>query len=408
MNQDNFGSAVIPAMAGFLFWKRAKVQEIQQVKAPQLPAVIKAETSGQTGVAKYLLASPLVTSVAKYIKKKEKQPVTGVAKYVLRQTIADRNAPPPTGVAKYIAKAAKEVPTRKKSSIDKYLLKQELAEKKVSTLTGVARYNAEQDLQDRKKAATTMIERYREQEEATAKAAREEAEVAYELSSRSEQVEHEVEAPAGTRVGRYLQEQAQLLKKQPKATSVSKYIAKKIAADSLKPELSMSKVSKYLRDQALAQNKKPKLTGVAKYISKQPPAAVKTTKPKENLAESGVARYMAAQTAADSNKPVLSGVAKYLEKQTQLAREAMLRLPDHTGSHISALEGEFIPANNFVPTGVSRYLEKQSADVAVAAETSGRSTGVSRYINSQSSSSATRTLTSAPTKVDKYLLNRAA
>lgn len=72
MNQHNFGVAIVPAMAGFfLFGKRAKVREIHEVIPQQLPAVVPNVPNSLTGVAKYLLSAPLVTSVAKYMKKKK-------------------------------------------------------------------------------------------------------------------------------------------------------------------------------------------------------------------------------------------------------------------------------------------------------------------------------------------------
>jgi hypothetical protein len=412
MAQQDFGVAVIPAMAGFLFWKRAKVQEIQEVKASRLPAVIK---TGETGVTRYLMSTPLVTTVAKYMKKNEKQSITGVAKYVLRQSIAERNAPPPTGVAKYLVNAAKQPSGIKKSGVAKYLAKQELAAPNMATLTGVARYEAEQALMARKKAAAAMIQKFKEDEEAAAlKAANEATEAAYESYSLAvTEEEQAAEAPAATRVGQYLQQQAELYKKRPKATSVSKYIANKIALDSQKPTETISKVSKYLRQQALAESKKPSLTGVAKYLSKQK-AVVRTVKPKENHVESGVARYLVAQAIVDSNKPSLSGVAKYLEKQAYLEQSNRLRLPDYRLEQVEdvaekCLEGEFIPAGDFKPvTGVSRYLEKHDAVVAVStAKAAGSSTGVSRYLDKQVKPSHP-TQVSAPTSVDRYLLNRAA
>lgn len=413
MAQHDFGAAVIPAMAGFLFWKRAKVQEIQEVKAPQLPAVIK---TGETGVTRYLKSTPLVTSVAKYMKKNEKQSISGVAKYVLRQSITERNAPSPTGVAKYLANASKQPAGCKKSGVAKYLTKQELAAPNLATLTGVARYEAEQALIDRKKAAAAMVQKFKEDEEVAAvKAAKEATEAAYESYRLTvAQEDHTEEAPAAaTRVGRYLQQQTALYDKRPKATGVSKYIANKIALDIQKPTETISKVSKYLKEQALAESKKPNPTGVAKYLSKQK-AVVRTVKPKESRIESGVARYLATQAVADSNKPSLSGVAKYLDKQARLEQSSTLRLTDYSLEQAGfesekCLEGEFIPAGDYKPrTGVSRYLEKHDAVVAVSTvNATGSSTGVSRYLDKQVKSSH-QTLISNPTGVDRYLLNRAA
>ena len=405
MNQTNFGVAVIPAMTGFFsFGKRAKVREIQDAAPKNLPAVIKAEDNSLTGVAKYLLAAPLVTSVAKYLKKQEKQPITGVAKYVLRQTIADRNKPQSTGVTRYLTQAAKQPATSKKSGVAKYIAKKALAVPNLSALTGVAKYQAEQDLIAQKKAIAMKIQQYKEADLAEAKAAREAAEAAYESSRLTEELQYEqaVEAPAATRLGRYIQAQTELLKKRPKATSVSRYINKKIVLDSQKPAVALSKVDKYLKEQELAQSKKPSLTGVAKYLAKQP-TVVRVQKPKETLVQSGVARYLAGQSASESHKPALSGVAKYMEKLEQLSKVTLLLTDNST---IKTVEGEFIPANSVtLATGVSRYLERQGAVVAVAKE---GVTGVSRYLERQVGSvNRNMALASTPTGVDRYLLKRA-
>jgi hypothetical protein len=417
MNSNDFGGAVIPAMAGFfLFGKRAKVQEIQQDKPQQLPMVLKTDANGLTGVARYLILTPLVTGVAKYMKKKEKQPMTSVELYVLRQSIAEKNVPAPTSVSKYLAKVTKEAPTRKKTGVDKYVAKQEWAARSFSTLTGVAKYEAEQELCAKKQAAAAMIKRYLDEEEAGVISARAAAEAAYEASRNmiyQENTEVEVvEEPATTRVGRYLQEQAALSKKRPAVTGVGRYLAKQIALDSQKPTI--SGVSRYLREQAVVLSKKPNPTGVARYLSNQLSAPAFT--PKVTLAQSGVARYLASQTVIESSKPSLSGVAKYMERQAQLDKDKVSligqgNLLKYEATHVEAekcLEGEFIPANDFLSaTGVSRYLEKQGDVVTVAKEVAKESiTGVSRYLEKQVGS-VKQSLSPAPTSVDRYLLNRA-
>lgn len=389
MSSNDFGGAVIPAMAGFfLFGKRAKVQETQQNKPQQLPMVLTTDPNGLTGVARYLISTPLVTGVAKYMKKKEKKPVTGVEIYVLRQSIAEKNIPAPTGVAKYLAKVAKEAPKRKKTGVDKYVAKQELGAINFSTLTGVAKYEADQELCAKKQAATTMIKKYLDEEKAAVIAAREAANVAYEASKNGVREDMlQAEEPAKTRVGRYLQEQAASSKKRPKVTGVARYLAKQIALDSQKP--SISGVSRYLREQSVVLSKKPNPTGVARYLSKQHSAPVSA--PKVTLPQSGVARYLASQSMSENNKPSLSGVAKYMERQAQLDKERARvghgNLLGYEEAHVEAeqcLEGEFIPANDYsTATGVSRYLERQVRSVKQSLTTS------------------------APTGVDRYLLNRA-
>jgi hypothetical protein len=192
--------------------------------------------------------------------------------------------------------------------------------------------------------------------------------------------------------------------------------------DSQKPVITLSKVGKYLQEQSLAQSKKANPTGVARYLSKQQ-AVVKVVSPKVKFVPSGVARYLSAQAVVESNKPVVSGVAKYMEKQAQISSSNVTKLIDQRVVHAqetanveieTCLEGEFIPAGDFIPTnatGVSKYLEKQSAAVvAVASEIAKESiTGVSRYLEKQvhSVKHSIVTTSSTATSVDRYLLNRA-
>ncbi len=410
MDRNDFGGAVIPAMAGFfLFGKRAKAQEIQEEKPKQLPVVTaKSEASdGITGVTRYLLSAPLITGVAKYVKKAEKQHMSGVSKYVLRQSLAKKNTPITSGVAKYIAKSTVTNQPRK-SSVDNYLAAQERLVRNSVPFTGVARYEATQTLIERKKLAAELIEKYRIAEQDAVKAAQVAAVLAYEVSSASSNHEQmsELEDKASTRVGRYLKEQEANGKSARQATTVSKYIARQIVIESQKP--AKSKVEKYLQEQSIVERKKPKLTGVTKYLSKQPNTP-KAIKPVEKLVESGVARYLCAQEELEKSKPVLSGVSKYIAKQVH---SDIKSIPLIDNSVIEkCLEGEFIPASEYVPpvtTGVSRYLEKQEEVVVVAKETKSIVTGVSRYLEKQVESMA-KSLENAPlTAVDRYLLKKAS
>jgi hypothetical protein len=397
MNQQHFGMTVIPAMAGFFFFgKTAKVEEIQQDKPQQLPVVAKFESNGLTGVAKYLISIPVVTSVAKYLKRKDKHPVTRVEKYILKQAIADKNAPATTGVANYLAKISKEVSVCKKTSVDKYLAQQALAAKNsASTLTGVEKYEAGQALIAKRKAATAIIKKYKDEEEAAKEKAIDlEANPVVEKKSAVKQ-----EKPAKTRVGRYLQEQTKVSKDKPKATGVAKYLAKKIIEDSQKPVL--TGVSKYLRGHSVASEKKPNVTGVARYLSQHKITAT-VASPKIKLVQSGVARYIADQSAEKNNKPILSGVEKYLkslsEKSDTLANtEQRLLIVEES---IASLEGEFIPADRVDSiTGVSRYLEKKDVVVSVITKPAS-TTGVSRYLDNQP-------VVAPKTGVGRYLLSRA-
>ncbi len=422
MSQIDFGGAVFPAMAGFfLFGKRAKVQEIQQEKAEQLPALVSNATNGLTSVSRYLLAAPVVTSVAKYVKKSEMQRMSGVAKYVLRQSIAEKNAPEASSVSKYVAKIAKEPEAPKKSGVERYLVKQEREKRNAPTLTGVAKYEANQNLLARKKAAAELVKKYREAEEEAVRLAKEAAiEAAYEATKTmiaEDQLNQIEETVPATRVGLYLQQQEASVKN-TKTTGVSKYLAKQIIIDSQKPAL--SKVAKYLQSQSLSAGKKPNLTGVAKYLSKQH-TSVKLSVVKEKVVPpSRVSLYIASQEEIEKNKPILSGVSRYLEKQVKYAIDNSITenaLPTAEQEIISAeiekcLEGEFIPANEFTssgPTGVSRYLEKQGNVVNITKETpKEKVTGVSRYLDKQVEPVKEKLAVIPLTGVDRYMLNKAS
>lgn len=408
MSHGNFGGAVVPAMAGFLFWKRAKVQDNREETKQNLPALIKPENEGLTSVGKYLATVPIVTSVAKYLKKQELHQPSGVEKYLLRQAIAEKNTSGPTSVSKYLAKAQKESQKQQKTSVDKYLTNLEFSSKKPASLTGVAKYAAEQNLIEKQKAAAALVKRYKEQEAVSALAAKEAAEIAaIEVSKLKYQKMTEMEITAATGVGRYLQALQAKTVNRPKTTGVAKYLAKKIIADSQKPVL--SSVAKYLRDQSLAENKKPVLTGVARYLSKQPKSTTSSESRKEIKIISGVAKYLTALEMQENAKPVLSGVAKYLEKQSQNESNNVKLIGQITEESHRTVEGEFIPAQEFPAkeTGVSKYLQRQTGNMeTVATDKMSALTGVAKYLNKQSQNTSLISVTK-PTGVDRYLLARA-
>lgn len=263
MNQNYFGGFFPPAVAGLFFFM--KKPHVEQTYITHFPSDLK-ETSGLTGVAKYLENKERIiaaskelelsankdniiskSGVAKYLEKHEQFKITGVTKYTLRKTFAERESKQNemyaevTGVAKYL-KNQKDKPT----------------------LSSVARY-----------------------------------------------IKHQESLPQASRVAKYITKQA-LLKKQSvelvHETSVARYVKQK---ENL-PKI--SKVAKYLARQAIIDKKekqsivKTQLTGVAKYLKEQ-----------ENLPQtSRVAKYMARQVIASRQKAVLveTGVDKYMRCQS--------------------------------------------------------------------------------------------
>ena len=103
MNKKNLNGFFFPAAAGlFFFLKRPKQEDIYQVE-PSYP-VYNRDPNGATGVSKYLekqnalvlaseahdaLSQPL-SGVAKYLDSLDKVQSSGVSKYLLRQSIAEK------------------------------------------------------------------------------------------------------------------------------------------------------------------------------------------------------------------------------------------------------------------------------------------------------------------------------
>jgi hypothetical protein len=393
-------------------------QEIQVVNTVKVPAIAVEESAAKTqltGVARYLNTLPAVTGVTKYLKNHPELPATGVAKYVVKQSMLAKDTPVLTGVAKYVSKNLKDASPA--TRVDRYLASQALLEKSrpvltgvakyinkqastasnVMLLTGVAKYQAEQDLLAKKEAAAVMIAKYlaAEASAANAKAANE--------TAQDVAVEPVAEVLAATGLGRYLQAQAKLAEKKAPVSGVAKYLARQIIVESQKPALTrvakylskqqqtkkpkpvISSVARYLEGQVAASTNKPALSGVSKYLSRQ--AILEKNKPQL----SGVAKYLTAQSVVE--KPVAgivesagaildvvmqSSVAKYLERQAQLALEALAAAEE-------SLVGEYIPANeveeSFVAakeaiSGVSRYIEKK-----LKVEEWEKLTGVQKYLS---------------------------
>lgn len=91
---------VVLAVVGFVFFRKRSAPE----PAARRAAVYSADTSGLTGVAKYVQRQqgPTATGVAKYLEKqvaavKEKAASTGVAKYLEKKMVESE-----TGVSKYL------------------------------------------------------------------------------------------------------------------------------------------------------------------------------------------------------------------------------------------------------------------------------------------------------------------
>lgn len=158
MAYNNLGGLLFPAMTGFLMIQKrfeAKAKETKTAGAvqPEQPA----ET---TSVDKYLENHAGPTGVSKYIDTVNKSPASGVAKYLLRQSVAQKIAAHQeaklSGVAKYL-KNQKDIPQA--SGVTKYLINMDR-----TPATGVAKYVARQIITEKKEKTPepTGVEKYME------------------------------------------------------------------------------------------------------------------------------------------------------------------------------------------------------------------------------------------------------
>ena len=115
-----------------------------------------------TGVSRYLeiqTTTPSLSKVDKYLKSQELNQPSGVAKYLARQAINERNKPVVvlTGVAKYLNNNKDSAPVVK-SGVERYLASQ------INTpMSGVAKYMLKKNVADRHtppKQKTTSVESY--------------------------------------------------------------------------------------------------------------------------------------------------------------------------------------------------------------------------------------------------------
>ncbi len=119
-------------------------------------------SNGQTGVSRYLENQPTgLSSVEKYLKAQQSNQPSGVAKYLARQAIAERNKPVVTlsGVEKYLKNnEGKPVVTVKKTGVEKYLASQDNA-----PVSRVAKYVLQKTIEERNapaKPKATRVESY--------------------------------------------------------------------------------------------------------------------------------------------------------------------------------------------------------------------------------------------------------
>lgn len=119
-------------------------------------------SNGQTGVSRYLDNQPAgLSSVEKYLKAQEQNQPSGVAKYLARQAIAERNKPVVTlsGVEKYLKNNKDSVTVVvKRTGVEKYLATQDK-----TPMSRVAKYALQKSIEERNapaKPKATRVESY--------------------------------------------------------------------------------------------------------------------------------------------------------------------------------------------------------------------------------------------------------
>jgi hypothetical protein len=307
MNHNNLNGLFFPAVAGlFFFMKRPKAQEIEAVSP-----IYTRDPSGLTGVSRYLEEKAMLfevanekllknlepaqiaSSVSRYLEQQKQVAISGVAKYVLRQSIS--------------AKQNKQIPVEIQSTgVEKYLKNK----KDLPGLSGVAKYLKNQaSLPQPSKVSKYM------------------ARQAILAASQAEVTKNTVVQFEKTGVARYLQHQDSL----PQPSRVAKYLAKKSALAALQVkvvDIELTGVAKYLHYQASL----PQPSRVAKYVAKQAALAeknqathiIKSTsvaqylKLQEELPQSSkVEKYMARQALIEKQKPIVieTSVDRYMRHQ---------------------------------------------------------------------------------------------
>ncbi len=266
MDQNNLSGFFFPAVAGlFFFMKRPSINEVDVVHT-NYPIYSK-DTSGLTGVAKYLdfqdkalqdklhadeLAQQpeqLMSSVSRYLQVQNKSVVTGVSKYMLRQTIVEKQQ-------------IQALKANEGSSVERYLKNK----KKSPELSGVAKYLKHQASLPQPSNVAKYMAKQAAIDTLKAKV------IHVEVTGVAKYLNHQASLPQLSKVARYLAMQTVMAAKQMnqivaknELTGVSKYLQYQ---DSLPQP---SRVEKYMTRQVLLEQHKPAIsqTGVDKYMRHQ-------------------------------------------------------------------------------------------------------------------------------------------
>lgn len=122
-------------------------------------SVSESTVDGKTRVSRYLENQPAgLSRVEKYLKEQEQNQTSGVAKYLARQAIAERNKPVVvlSGVEKYLKNNKDNAPivVAKKTGVEKYLATQDK-----TPMSRVAKYALQKAIEERNAPAKPKITR---------------------------------------------------------------------------------------------------------------------------------------------------------------------------------------------------------------------------------------------------------
>ncbi len=269
MNENYLGGLLFPAVAGlFFFLNKPKVEDTETVEH----IVYSRDINGLTGVERYLenqqnnslkneslglaegnISSVVVSGVTKYLQNRDQFPITGVTKYALRMSLAQKqekqkaNLVAETGVAKYI-KNKGDAPII--SGVAKYLKQQE----RLPKASKVAKYMAKKALAE--KLASSSLS-YAEE------------------TGVAKYLKYQESLPQPSKVSRYMTKQALLAKKE----------------EQIVVKFETTGVSRYLKH----QEDRPQISKVAKYMARQVMAS-KQKSPMPVVIETSVDRYMRSQS----------------------------------------------------------------------------------------------------------------
>jgi hypothetical protein len=253
----------LPAVAGLFFFMNKPKSEGIYRDEPVYPVYSKDE-SGFTGVSKYLknqetllLASnvaiepaQLLSGVAKYLDSLDQYPASGVSKYVLRQSIAEKQKrqlsgePEVTGVEKYLKN---KKPAPELTGVAKYMKHQASLPQPSNVAKYLSKQAALNALQVKQsKVEISGVAKYLQQQENLPQPSRVAKYMAKQAAIAALTAKQITQPTILTGVAKYLDDQANL----PQASRVAKYMARQALAEKQNPAAIETGVQKYMRHQA--------------------------------------------------------------------------------------------------------------------------------------------------------------